>query len=543
MKKKLMMVAVLLGALSLGACVDDNESASVTAIRDAQAQKQAALAEYYSAQAEAELIAANADAELKAAQARYQEALAAYQEAQTEQARFNLQKAQEEYNRYLEQANIEAQTALLKAQIELQKQQEIMNGLMDARLRELYSTYANEANVLVNLRSQLNQQNNLLAQYNANLIADQAVIEEQRLQYNNWIAEAQAQIDAYTNYEGYDETELYAQMIQLQNEVSYAWQNYYQKQTLRLDAVDAYNDALGTVNYIYVEDDDETALAYLKAIKTLSLYMSIPVEGVELYEFEVGDNTYKGYATKYLAPDEVDILAARQTLARDLREAEEDLGEEGVPATGTTPEVPATGLYWTLAYWQGELEREQDLDDPNQNYIDECTLQIALAEQEIDKQIDKIDQIEANQDAFEEAVTAVATEANVTAYETALEALKENEAVIAYANAYQVEEEAYATAQELDGELAVVSNLYYYSVDAAEQIAYWNVQKANWEAERDKLSTIDTDNLILQVESMIEQLNNQIAAQEEIVQIAKDNLDEALAALDEGEETPEEPAA
>ena len=29
MKKKLMMVAVLLGALSLGACVDNNESASV----------------------------------------------------------------------------------------------------------------------------------------------------------------------------------------------------------------------------------------------------------------------------------------------------------------------------------------------------------------------------------------------------------------------------------------------------------------------------------------------------------------------------------
>ena len=30
MKKKLMMVAVLLGALSLGACVDNNESTSVT---------------------------------------------------------------------------------------------------------------------------------------------------------------------------------------------------------------------------------------------------------------------------------------------------------------------------------------------------------------------------------------------------------------------------------------------------------------------------------------------------------------------------------
>ena len=39
MKKKLMMVAVLLGALSLGACVDDNESQSVTDLRGAKAKQ------------------------------------------------------------------------------------------------------------------------------------------------------------------------------------------------------------------------------------------------------------------------------------------------------------------------------------------------------------------------------------------------------------------------------------------------------------------------------------------------------------------------
>ena len=39
MKKKLMMVAVLLGALSLGACVDNDESASVEAVRNAKAEQ------------------------------------------------------------------------------------------------------------------------------------------------------------------------------------------------------------------------------------------------------------------------------------------------------------------------------------------------------------------------------------------------------------------------------------------------------------------------------------------------------------------------
>ena len=76
MKKKLMMVAVLLGALSLGACVDDNESASVTSIRNAKAQQLEALAALSSAQAEAELIVANAEAALKQAKAAYQQALA-----------------------------------------------------------------------------------------------------------------------------------------------------------------------------------------------------------------------------------------------------------------------------------------------------------------------------------------------------------------------------------------------------------------------------------------------------------------------------------
>jgi len=39
MKKKLMMVAVLLGALSLGACVDNDESTSVEAVRNAKAEQ------------------------------------------------------------------------------------------------------------------------------------------------------------------------------------------------------------------------------------------------------------------------------------------------------------------------------------------------------------------------------------------------------------------------------------------------------------------------------------------------------------------------
>ena len=53
MKKKLMMVAVLLGALSLGACVDNNESASVESVRNAKAKQLESVANMNNANADA----------------------------------------------------------------------------------------------------------------------------------------------------------------------------------------------------------------------------------------------------------------------------------------------------------------------------------------------------------------------------------------------------------------------------------------------------------------------------------------------------------
>ena len=68
MKKKLMMVAVLLGALSLGACVDNDESASVEAVRNAKAEQLKGAAALANAQAgvqDAQKRLVEAQAELK----------------------------------------------------------------------------------------------------------------------------------------------------------------------------------------------------------------------------------------------------------------------------------------------------------------------------------------------------------------------------------------------------------------------------------------------------------------------------------------------
>ena len=84
MKKILCYLAV--GAVALGtiSCVKDQESASVTAVRQAKAAQLLSVADLNKAQAEAANITANAEAALMAAQAEYQKAQAEYQKALAE---------------------------------------------------------------------------------------------------------------------------------------------------------------------------------------------------------------------------------------------------------------------------------------------------------------------------------------------------------------------------------------------------------------------------------------------------------------------------
>ena len=84
MKKKLMMVAVLLGALTLGACVDDNETQSVTDVRNAKAERLQARADMNNAEARALKVAADAEVALMAAKAKVEEAMAAKTDAEAQ---------------------------------------------------------------------------------------------------------------------------------------------------------------------------------------------------------------------------------------------------------------------------------------------------------------------------------------------------------------------------------------------------------------------------------------------------------------------------
>ena len=119
MKKKFIAVSVLLCALALSSttltsCVDDNESASVTAIRDAKAAQLTALANYQQAQADAKKIISEANAAIKNAEAKAKEIANELQNIALEKAKATLATD-------LETAQAQAEAALLSQKAALER--------------------------------------------------------------------------------------------------------------------------------------------------------------------------------------------------------------------------------------------------------------------------------------------------------------------------------------------------------------------------------------------------------------------------------------
>ena len=119
MKKKFIAVSVLICALALGSttltsCVDDNESASVTAIRDAKAAQLNALANYQQAQADAEKIISEAKAAIENAEAKAKE-------IQNEIDSLKLEKKKATIATEIEAAQAKAEAALILQKAALEK--------------------------------------------------------------------------------------------------------------------------------------------------------------------------------------------------------------------------------------------------------------------------------------------------------------------------------------------------------------------------------------------------------------------------------------
>lgn len=214
MKKKFIAVSMVLGALALSSttltsCVDDNESASVTAIRDAKAQQLTALANYQQAQADAEKIVAEAEAAIRNAEAKWQE-------IQNELEDLELQKAQATLETDIAAAQAMAEAELLKQQAALETAKATLIESLDkvsiaekTRINTLIGKADYELSRINNYQQQIIniEANRVSATYNLETIK---ILKDQSISENNKeIALQEAKLKLYESYEntGIEEAE------------------------------------------------------------------------------------------------------------------------------------------------------------------------------------------------------------------------------------------------------------------------------------------------------------------------------------------------
>ena len=248
MRKKFMMAAVLLGALSLGSCVDDNESASVTAIREAKAAQLKSMADLNNADVKLKEALLESQVAIEAAKARQEEALAAKNEAEAKIKELEAKLAEDTYDANLAaelaqaealkkqaeadlqeaQAEIDTRTIslqrdlatlnlqLLQANYNLQKEQDNIADKELADLCNLADAYATAMSGYVGMQQSISSQEAIIAGLKAEL-ADWEILKEADIKNQEFIIETnKKQIEALKQYTNYTE-DLDALKLQLKD--------------------------------------------------------------------------------------------------------------------------------------------------------------------------------------------------------------------------------------------------------------------------------------------------------------------------------------
>ena len=125
MQHKSLFAALLCGALCLTACLKNEESPSVTQVRNAKAQELLSIATLNKANAEATLLLAKAEVKIKEAQAAYLDADAKYRAAEAEIRKAEAQKVLAEADLLKVQADLAKADLKLKEQELKQKEEEL----------------------------------------------------------------------------------------------------------------------------------------------------------------------------------------------------------------------------------------------------------------------------------------------------------------------------------------------------------------------------------------------------------------------------------
>jgi len=457
MKKKLMMVAVLLGALSLGACVDNDESASVEAVRNAKAEQLKGAA-----------ALANAQAGVQDAQKRLAE-------AQAEAKEFENQKDQEDYERNKEKLIAQANADLWAAKANEERAKQDFLNVADEQLKQLYSEYQIYSSQLNGLQETRDQNAVALANYKAGLISYKEVVEKQKAIKLASIAQNDAKIAAYTKYDGLDKADLQNKVVealQVKNNTIKATTAAAQA---KIPARNAYQDVIADFT------SDESSLKTVVAARTiidrlLNFGVNAPIEGCE---YDYIDNTGVYYYSGMLSVGNGEYIQPIETSSKEIAEnlfvtyysweseyAKEEATQSfnnqyaaAVKLLGKSDDKADAGTkYAALTAANEELKAAGE----DQAKIDVANISIAKAKDAIKEQ----NKVIADLKEMTELIASMSG-ADVAAYDKAIEALKTNETVLAYVAACDAYDDAYEAYEVADANYSALFNLANnYGVDA-----------------------------------------------------------------------------
>ena len=561
MKKKLMMVAVLLGALSLGACVDNDESASVEAVRNAKAEQLKGAAALANAQAEAETIRANAEAKLK-------EAEAAYQDAKTE-----ADKAK--WAAKLTVIQAEAARDIAKAQ-KAQKDAEmaIITNQDQWINNTLWGNYSDASDKLISLNGQLINATADEIALKAGVVSAQKAAEKIAVEKNQYIARQTERKDQLSKLSSIasDRAALEKKFETLrveQTELTAA----KGKTADAVTAAQAKFDEAQEKIYAQSGNTDKLSSALAKAGAELT-YVEVEynnqIEGFYVTTFnsvEVGENSNNAQPVNFYELN-VKSQTTSATLAfqNKIKYIKENI--VGVPSD-TDKGIQASGAYTNIEYWaaqkkQKEAEKAAATTDAEkaaiQAEIEALQPDIERADEALEAAKKELAEAEAEFKAFQDAVALFANADAKAAYDKDIADAKTlAEALVAASDAddaAQLPLSANRTAlQDVQTLLNSTQNIDQMIADCDVQIAKAkeDIAKANstntiyvWSNQAYLLNgrwypgyVVDQNNigedtaeaLHAYMVDRIEALNAQIESQGQIVEKYKKQLDDAIAAL------------
>lgn len=292
-----MMVAVLLGALTLGACVDDNESQSVTDVRKAKAEQLSALAAKAKAEGEAALINANAEKAYKEAWAEYYKAQTAHQGALTDQVLQEIEQARIKFEAQLETLKAEYEAKMWEAKKNAAKAEQEMLDQADERLATLYSTYFYALSSLNELKNQKVGTEFDLNQYKAKLVSVNEYVVKQTAIHQASIDEKNIALQAWKTYGGIDKAELKAQAKEL-TQAQYTAFGVYQGKKDAAKAIEA--PAEKALEVFNVKYDGVSTVAVVAALQKFKEEAEIGIYYLGRNESEARNKVQPSIDAKYL---------------------------------------------------------------------------------------------------------------------------------------------------------------------------------------------------------------------------------------------------